>query len=282
MKIKNILNTIKDEFACGGHLTSVGAMSVVLLTMIFLEREASWIFLVVAFLGTEIIYSYNRYKEFAKNNPWRTNYLKSRIKFIPLFIFLYTIISLWLLIYLEKINILLFGVFLIVLGLFYSIYVKKITKKIIGFKNFFVSFCWASIVLFSALLVSYPIDLTVIIIFFFVYFNTFVYEIILDVRDIKEDKRDKLLTLPIILNKKQLNYLIFLLSIIPFVLIVFGVYFTVLPSFSVVLVFTILYNIYISRKINQICKKDIKYLEIFIDLGRILWFIQIFTINSLL
>lgn len=274
MKVASIVKTIKDELVYGGHLTSFGAISVVLLTLILVKSKPDWFFLAIAFFGAEIIYLYNRYKEYAKNNPWRTDYLKNKIKFIPLLISAYLIISAILLIYSGKINALLFGFFLILLGLLYSVFLKKITKKIIGFKNIFVSFCWAGIVIFSALIASHPIDLTIILIFFYVYFNIFAHEIILDIRDANEDRAEKLLTLPVLLKRNQLYFLVALSSVIAYIFIIIAVCISLLPVFCVFFAFTILYNIYLFKKIDKICEWNIKYLEVFVDFGKILWFIQ--------
>jgi 4-hydroxybenzoate polyprenyltransferase len=153
MKIQKFLKTIWNEFVYGGHLISLGAVSVVFTSSILLNINITWDSLLVTYLGCQIIYLYNRYKEFNIDfltNPERTKHTEKYIRYIPLIIFIFSLLAIGILIYFEKFHALIFGFFLVFLGLLYSLFLKKLTKKIIGFKNFFVTLIWASLVIFLA------------------------------------------------------------------------------------------------------------------------------------
>mgnify|MGYP001562821980 CR=1 FL=1 len=68
MVIEKILKTIWKEFVYGGHLLSLGAASIVFTSAILLEIKITWDCLLVVYLGAQIIYLYNRYKEFKKDS----------------------------------------------------------------------------------------------------------------------------------------------------------------------------------------------------------------------
>ena len=153
MKIKKILNLIWNEFVYGGHLLSLGAVSIVYTASILLDIRITWDFLLVVYLGTESVYLYNRFKEYEVDfltNPERTEHIKKYVKYIPFIIFLMTFSAIVIVVYFNKISALIFGLLLFFGGLLYSKFLKKITRKIIGFKDFLISFLWATLVIFLA------------------------------------------------------------------------------------------------------------------------------------
>ena len=80
MKLKKILNSIWNEFVYGGHLLSLGAVSIVYTASILLDIRITWDFLLVVYLGTESVYLYNRFKEYKVDfltNPERTEHKKN-------------------------------------------------------------------------------------------------------------------------------------------------------------------------------------------------------------
>ncbi len=279
MKTKQIIILFWKELIYKGHLTAFGATSIVLMTATLLKIKVTWECLVIVYLASEIIYLYNRYKEIDKDfltNPERTKYFLKHNKHIRLSIFLLSLAFVGVLTITVKINLLVFGVFFVFLGLLYSVFFKKLTKNIIAFKNFFVSFCWATIVIFVSIFYSYQYILPVFLIFVFVWINMFVQEALLDIKDVKNDKRENLLTLPIILSRSLLFYVLFFLTILASAFIFYGIYFHLLPVCSVILFFVIPYNFFLfNENINKI-NINFKYLEALIDIEKVLCGVLIF------
>ncbi|MBU0647128.1 hypothetical protein KJ809_01775 [Patescibacteria group bacterium] len=90
-----ILSAIWKEFIYGGHLLSLGAVSIIFTASILLNIQITWDFFLVVYLWTEAVYLYNRLKELKSdslNNPKRTIYLKKQARYIPSTIILFSTI----------------------------------------------------------------------------------------------------------------------------------------------------------------------------------------------
>jgi len=284
MKVKKYIAFLWKELIYRGHLTALGAVSIALMTTILLKIKITWECLIIIFLASEIIYLYNRHKEIDGDfltNPERTRYLLKHNKHIHSLIFSLFLLFLGVLVIVGRIELLLFGSLLVFLGLLYSIFLKNLTKSVFAFKNFFVSFSWATIVIFVALFYSYHHILTVIFIFIFVWITVFIQEALLDIRDRKGDKKKDLLTLSIVLNERMLFCVLSILTILASVFIFYGAYFHLLPIYSVVLFFIIPYNFILFNKSISETNDNFKYLEVLIDGEKILCGILIFCVYKL-
>jgi 4-hydroxybenzoate polyprenyltransferase len=251
MKLKKILNSIWNEFVYGGQLISLGAISIVFTSAILLNIKITWDCLMVVYLGTYTFLLYNRYKELKTDfltNPQRTKYLRRYINYTPLFIFSFILIFTGISFYFNKLTVLLFGFSLFLLGLFYTKFLKKITKKIIAFKNICFSLIAALLIIFLAIYYSFPLNLPLLLILIFVYLRLFVNTNFLDIKDIESDKEESLLTLAIVLGKKRLIRFLSLINILAVMPIIAGFYFHLLPKFSLMLLFTIPYTFYYFKK----------------------------------
>jgi len=252
--VKKIFTSIWNEFIYGGHLLSFGAVSIVFTSAILLGIKITWDCLLVVYLGCQIIYLYNRYREFEKDiltNPERTRHIEKYIKYTPLIILFFLLIIVGLLLYLNKTIVLLFSLILLFLGLLYTTVFKGLTKKTPAFKSFFVSLMWALLAIFLILYYSFPLNLAVIFIFIFIFLRWFVNTGFFDIKDIESDKKEGLLTLPIMLGKKKLLYLLGLISFFAIVPLVYGFYFKLFPAYSLMLLFTVPYTFYYFKELND-------------------------------
>ena len=252
-KMKKILKFIWDEFIYGGHLLPLGGAAIVLFSGILLNIKITWDCLLVSYLIFYIIYLYNYFKEIdidCLTNPQRTRHI--RIYFSKIHKIFYVIIFVIIgdLIYFSNVWALAFGVFLVLLGWLYTISFKKITQKIIIFKNLFVSAVFALLVFFPIVYYSYPLTISLLSIAFlivvFVYSKAFMMQVFLDVKDIESDKREKLLTLPVIFGKEKiLNMLgIFsFLNTVPIILIL-SFWLNVFPVSTLMLLLTVPFNLF--------------------------------------
>lgn len=284
IKIKTFLSLLWKELIYRGHLTAFGAVSIVLMTTVLLKLRTTWECFAIVFLASEIIYLYNRHKELDRDfltNPKRTKYLSEHNKYTCLLIFILITVFVGILITTAEIMLLIFGSLVIFLGLLYSIFLKKITKNIIAFKNLLVSFCWATIVIFVSMFCSYYNILPVFLIFAFVWISVFIQEVLLDIRDKKGDKKENLLTLPIIFNKKLLFYILSVLTVSASIFIFYGVYFRLLPIYSIILFFIIPYNLFLFNENISKINSSSEYLEILVDGEKILCGVLAFCVYKL-
>ena len=238
LKIKKILKSIWDEFVYGGHLLSLGAVSVVFTASFLLNIKITWDFLLIVYLGTESVYLYNRYKEFRTDfltNPERTEYIKKYIKIIPLIIFFFSLIISLILIYHKNFSALFFAVFLLIIGLLYSEIFKGFTQKIVGFKSFFVSLMWALLVIFLAIYYSLSLGLILFLIFVFIFLKCFVITSFFDIKDTEGDRKEGLLTLVNVLGQKKLVDILNLTTVLAVIPIILGFHLKLFPQSSIML-----------------------------------------------
>lgn len=148
--------------------------------------------------------------------------------------------------------------FLLLFGWLYTVVFKKMTQKIIIFKDLFVSAVFVLLVFFPIIYYSYPLTISLLsialLIMVFIYFKAFMMQVFLDVKDIESDKKENLLTFPVIFGKeKMLNILgiISLLSTAP-IPIIFSLYFNIFPISTLILLLTIPFNLFcFSQAKNQ-------------------------------
>ncbi len=253
-KIKKIFNLIWNEFVYGGHLLSFGAVSIVYTASILLDIRITWDFLLVVYLGTESVYLYNRFKEYRIDfltNPERTEHIKKYAKYIPFIIFLMTFLAIVIVVYFNKISALIWGLLLLMLGLLYSLFLKKITKKIIAFKSFFVSLMWSLLVLLLAVYYSAPINLALFLFFVFVFLRWFINTAFFDIKDIETDRQERLKTLAVVLGQNKLLQLLSIIAILAMLPLIIGVYLRVLPISSLMLFLTIPYTFFYFKQLEN-------------------------------
>jgi len=110
-----------------------------------------------------------------------------------------------------------------------------LTKKILGFKNFYMSFSLSLLILFSVIYCGYSITLGVILFSLFMFLNMSINTTFYDLKDMELDKQQKLRTLPLYLGKKRFLKVLHVLNVVSFVPLVLGVWLAVLPVFTLIL-----------------------------------------------
>jgi len=253
MVIEKILRAVWREFIYGGHFQSLGAASIVFVSAILLKIQITWDVLFATYLIFYPLYLYNRFKEIKIDyltNPERTKHLRTYFHLMPIILFLVIFIVIGGLIHFSNFRALLFGSLLLFFGLLYTVVFKKFTKKLALFKNLYVATFFASLVFFLVVYYSYPLTNTLIvgtlIFMIFVYLKALMMQIFLDVKDIESDKKEGLLTFPVIFGKeKTLNILkiISVLATAP-ILLIFSLYFNIFPKSALILLLTIPFNFY--------------------------------------
>jgi len=262
--LRSIVDFICNEFIHGGHLLALGASAVALSIMILLDTVIRWEFLIISYLCTLAIYGYDHYRDVERDitgNIDRVNHIRRYYKVYPLILSSYIILFFSLLFYFGNLNSLIFGVLLLLIGLFYTIKVKKLTTKITGFKSIYTSLSVASFVIFTGLYCYHSINLLLILLFVFMFLRFLVNTSFCDIKDIESDRRYNILTLPVVLGKERFMFILHIINIISLIPLIAGIYLNILPLFAMPLVFSIIYGGYYIEKARRVNNVNIESLS---------------------
>lgn len=245
-----------NEFFYGGHYGSLGAPAIVLTTMVLLQIPIRWEFVLLAYLITQCLYNYNHIKEIdvdSLSNSPRVAHLKRYggfLIFIPGF---YGSMFFALLIYFGNKTSIFFGGLIIVLGLFFTIKGKKLSRLIPGFKSFYTASTWGLMAIFTAIYCLYPIDLSVLLFLIFVFLRVLVNVSFSDIKDLEIDRKEGLTTLIMIFrNKNQSLNFLHMINLFSFLPLLLGVFFGVFNTFVLFLFFSFIISCYYIQKAKSI------------------------------
>ena len=279
MKVKRILGFAWREFVYGGHILSFGAISITFTSATLLSIPVSWDFLLIVYLIVYTVYSYDRFKGFKQDlltNHDRSEHIKKYIKYVPVIIPSSILVIVGMLLYFGNQSSLIFGFFLVSFGLLYNPFFKKLTRKIVGFKSFYVSFVWASLVIFLVFYYSFSLNLAVLSLSLFIFLRWLINTIFFDIKDIKSDKKNCLKTLPALLGKMRVLSYLHIINIFSIVPIIIGVFKNLLPPYALFLLVFYFYSFYYLQKAKDE-KANIHNLSyVMVDGEYLLWLIILF------
>ena len=237
----------------------------------------------IVYLITYTVYLYNRFKDFDEDfltNPIRTQYIKKNIKNIPFTIFYPILIIMGMLFYFANFLSLIVGLLLLLLGILYSLYLKKLTRNIVGFKSFYVSFIWILLLIFLILYYSFSFTVSFWCVFIFILLRELINPCFCDLKDIESDKKENLKTFPVIFGKEKVLKYLSVINIVSGVLIIVGVYSGLLPKFASVLLFVVPYTFYYFNKVNK--EKNPEFLYSILPDGEFILYIPFILISRFL
>lgn len=281
-KINGIKKILCSEFIYGGHWLSLGVATFSIALMFLLDVMVKFELLLIVYFLSQSVYNYDHFKWLkidSIDKSKRSNYLNRHYKSMPFIILFYTSMFFLLLSLFGNIISLIFGIFLLLLGVFYTTYSKKWTMKIPGFKNYYTSFSASLLVVFIALYCSQPLNLVTWILLLFVFLCFLVNTSFCDLKDIKVDKKQNLLTLPLYFGEKKFLLLLHLLNILTFSILAVAILVGIIPIFATSLLLFYFYCFYYIQKANS-SKSDLQSLSSYIADGEfILWPIFLFLGN---
>lgn len=255
-KLNKVKNFLRDEFIYGGHWLSIGGSAFAISIMLMLNTVFRWELIFIVYLLCLIVYNFDHYiniEQDSFDNPNRTNHLRKYQKFFPLILTIYSSLFIGLLFYFGNFQSLSIGILILIIGLLYSLGLKKLTKKIIGFKNFYTSLSVSSLVILVSFHIGYSLNLLIIIVFLFIFLRVIINTSFCDLKDIRSDKKKNLITLPIYLGKEKFLTLLHILNIISILLIVMSVVLRISPLYTIFLVLSlpcVLYYLYKAKNPN--------------------------------
>ncbi len=268
------------ELIYGGHWFSISISAIIFSIILLLDTSIRWELLIISYLLIQSLFNYNHYKEFHTDMisaSIRAKHLKKYYNYIPIIMIFYLLLLVILTLFYGNITSMIFLFFLFIIGILFTKVFKKQTKKIIGFKTFYTAFTLSLfVVFFTALYCSYQFNLLLIELYIYFSFRFFIGTSFSDIKDMKTDKKNKLMTLPIYYGKnKFLNFLHILnfMTIVPLSLTIIEVS----KYFILLVIFTFFYNsFYIERAKST--NADIPSLtDIIVDGEFIFWPFLIFV-----
>jgi 4-hydroxybenzoate polyprenyltransferase len=249
------------EILLAGHLMSLGAASLTLTLLLILDRNVTLPLFFSIYLFVQPIFWIDRYVGFQNDleeNKERSEHLASYFKYIPFISLIYIIVFTYISIVYISIQNFVFGLILLFTGCLYALVFKKITRYILGFKNFFVATFYVLFLFYGLIFSEQKIDIIpVFILATFVFIRSLEIQIYFDFKDIKEDKKNNLKTFPVTFGSANTLKFISLLNIVSFIPIIVGVMFYDLPYWAM-LIGIVMFTFELSiRKLKT--KPDLKW-----------------------
>jgi 4-hydroxybenzoate polyprenyltransferase len=273
MTIKKTLKNIWNEFVFGSHLVALGDVLALYAMSIILKISVTISFFLVVYLSIIAINFFNRYEDVGQDvltNPERSKSVSKYFRFVPYIMVVLTVIPVGITTYYAPISAIIFMVFLFGLGIIYSIFLKNITKQLLGFKDIMTALPYALVVIFMALFYNAPITFTVVLVATFYFIRMFINTTFFDIKDIKSDKNEGLRTLPVILGKNKTKQVLMILNFLSAIPILVGIYMNVLPLYSIALLVAMIYALsYLSKR--KLFKRQTTLYNVVVDGEFIFW-----------
>jgi 4-hydroxybenzoate polyprenyltransferase len=249
-------------------LVLFGALAEIYAISLIFNLPLTWDFVLFILAISSFQYFYDSIKE-----AFKVDFSIKKIfnfKAISLLFFILVMIAIMFYLVLKNGTILslYFLLVLIILGILYPILLKPLTKKIVGFKDFYVPLGWNLFVLFYFVYYSIPISIGIIIFMIFVYLRDLVNASYCDIEDIKEDKSKGLKTLAVVFGKRKIVYFLQILNIGSIVLLLAS--YSILPKVALFLLIPIL----ITMLLISVAKR-LRWKNFVVDIEYIIWLIVI-------
>lgn len=240
MSFKKTIRKFLEFLVFSSIHISIAALLWGLITFILLDEPINLYPLIIIFLMTYFVYTFNRVggeKEDKINYPERVEFSSKYKKILlPLSVIGY-IFGVILSLYLNTI------VTLFTLLPILSFFIYRIFKKVIFVKNIIIGFVWACSVLVVAGSIG-TFNEVVFSFFCFVFLRDFINSIFFDIRDVNGDKIAGIKTIPVVLGIDKTLLLLNLINIFSGLLLISLVLLNYLPQKAITLIGLIFYNIF--------------------------------------
>lgn len=256
--MRKILKFLATEILYNGHLQALGAVGIVYVSLLIaFGMKPGFDLLIIIYCVFQFIYYFDRYRDLKKDqatNKVRSAHIGLYKQKVPIIMFLLFVVVFLGNYFFGNLISLVSLLAVMFLGVLYPVYFKGLTKKIFMFKNFYVASVHAILVFFPMVYYSLVTLKTsvLIVLFFFVLIEALLSQIALDTKDIESDKREKLLTFPVVLGRQKAINLIKVggfISLTSFFYI--GIRFHLQVQFYAILLGTFILNEYIAFKIER-------------------------------
>lgn len=249
-----ILRFIFNEIFYNGHFQTWGSLAIVISAGQLLNIKITSDLLLIVYLSFYLLYLHDRYRCIeidSLTNPKRSEHIKIIYKYIPTIIVAGLLALLSLLYYYGNIYSSVFVAAITALGFLYPLYFKNLTKKIVAFKNFYVSSVFSILVILPNIYYQIPLSnnllVVLAIILVFTFLRGLMMQFFLDLKDIEGDKKEGLKTLGVLLGKENVFKIINAMNLftsLSLPILYFILPYSIFPSSVLFLVFLALWNFY--------------------------------------
>lgn len=225
------------ELLYNGHLQSLGAVGIVLFSSMVLNLRLPIMAYVMVYLLFETIYLFDRYRDFhydISTNKDRSEHIRPYLGKLPIVITALSLLQIFYSLYFG-LPLFVYTLSIVVGGIMYPTFIKKLTKYVPLLKNIYVSLFHSLLLIYPIVYFKLPINLSdmFVAIFAYVFFETMLMQMILDTKDTTSDKAVGLKTLAVLLGNKKAIVATICLSIVN-AIIFFIIYKTIgLPNYFV-------------------------------------------------
>jgi len=264
---KTSIEIIKDVF-WDIFFVAIGTVSEIIAISIIVEKPFNPIPLIIAFLSTLTIYLFDFARDEKDNIHYKSEHkLLASKRIAVLCIIIFSALSaLFLALRFGSTS----GFYILSIGLIlsilYPIFFKNLTKKIVGFKDFFVAILWNLFIIFYLAFSNVSFDFGIIILLVVIFLRDFVNANYCDIKDIQEDREKGLLTIASIVGKTKLLKFVQALNILSILIILLFKYTGALPISTVWLIIPIIFVM-----IMMANSKRAKYSTAIVDSEYVLW-----------
>lgn len=275
-----IINVAYREFVFGGHLFALGAACIVKLCSLLLPIHVGWDLVAVAYFIFYPIYLFD-YTHGAKHDSITNSVRASHHANGMRKVYAVTILSVAVITYLvltySSPLVLVICYSILILGFVYGPYFKQVTRKIVGFKNYFVATVWGLLVPFTYWYGEQAVTIAVVLFAAFVFIRMVGVQILFDVRDMDGDKISGLRTIPVTLGGHREFALLSAINLLSVLLICVGIATRLLPAISLGFIVVLLYAEMYAEQVRKSTKDYRFYL-----LGAaepVVWFLAVYLVR---
>ncbi|MEK9156377.1 MAG: UbiA family prenyltransferase [Patescibacteria group bacterium] len=269
--MKNLLTKLWNEFIYGGHLLALGPVVIILALYAVLNMPISTQLLIVAYSIAYLVYKFDRTWDSTLDSLYvKKSILRYENSTLVLLIIFFSL----LLLYLFRENsyqVTTFAFVLLLFGLMYSVFIKNLTKYLIGFKSFFVALSYTAVTYLFTLYNNVDFNLTVLLVFLFFYIRWFINTSFCDCKDREEDRARGLKTLAAYMKGYSFVVLLQVLNIISIVPIAVGIMLNTLPIWSILFISAPIYFAYLVAYTAKMEKSYEKLANIWADGEIFIW-----------
>lgn len=241
-----------EEAIYGGHITASGALAKVFFISALLGIWPGALPFLISYMAVLIVYSFDYYRSAGNDmitNPGRAAHFQKISGTFSYRMLVYAaILAISLVLYANVI--LMIVVFAVgAMGIAYSLYFKKVTKHVPGFKNVYTSGIWTAGTMSGVLACCpMPVNLAIALLLLFMFLRSLGNVIFFDLKDIQSDAAEGLKTVPSFLGIEHTFILLGALNIVSFLPLAAGVIIGVLPAYSLAMIAIGAFTVYYLRQ----------------------------------
>jgi 4-hydroxybenzoate polyprenyltransferase len=216
-------NFLKRELLLAGHLMAFGSVMVVFTTVSIAQVEVPIPILSSLYFIVQPIYWFDRwvgYNEDISGNEQRREHMSRYFRAIPGMMGIYALIAISILVFYEAWINLYIAIAFLVFGGLYGLVFKKITRYIVGFKNYFVAIFFVLFGIYGLVYAEESVSIPVLVFLMYVFIRSTLIQIFFDMKDIENDRNDGLRTIPAVIGIDRSWNLLSFLNILSGIIVV--------------------------------------------------------------